>query len=39
VAGGPAGERDSLEKLFVRVTAQDDYRPVARRILDLVAQA
>jgi len=30
------GDRDALERLFVRVTAQDDYRPVAQRILDLV---
>ena len=30
------GDRDALERLFVRVTAQDDYQPVARRILDLV---
>ena len=36
VAGEAAGERDVLERLFVRVTAQDDYQPVARRILDLV---
>jgi hypothetical protein len=30
------GDRDALERLFVRVTAQDDYQPVAQRILDLV---
>jgi len=30
------GDRDALERLFVRLTAQDDYQPVARRILDLV---
>ena len=34
-----AGERDSLEHLFVRVTAQEDYRPVARLILDVMQQA
>ena len=36
VAGAAAGERDALEHLFVRVTAQEDYQPIARRILDLV---
>ena len=36
VAVEAAGERDALERLFVRVTAQEDYQPVARRILDLV---
>jgi ABC-type Na+ transport system ATPase subunit NatA len=30
---------DSLESLFVRVTAQEDYRPVARRILDVMQDA
>jgi len=36
VAGDAASERDALERLFVRVTAQEDYQPIARRILDLV---
>jgi ABC-2 type transport system ATP-binding protein len=31
-----AGDSDSLEKLFVRVTAQEDYRPIARQILDVM---
>ena len=34
-----AGDADSLEDLFVRVTAQEDYRPVARAILDVIQQA
>jgi ABC-2 type transport system ATP-binding protein len=38
VASGAAADRDSLERLFVRVTAQEDYQPVARRILDVMQQ-
>jgi len=30
------GQSDSLEAVFVRVTDQEDYRPIARQILDLV---
>jgi ABC-2 type transport system ATP-binding protein len=30
---------ESLEQLFVRVTNQDDFQPVARRILDVVRNA
>jgi ABC-2 type transport system ATP-binding protein len=30
------GPPESLEDLFVRVTEQEDYRPVARRILDVI---
>jgi ABC-2 type transport system ATP-binding protein len=30
---------ESLEQLFVRVTAQDDYRPIARQIIDVIQQA
>jgi ABC-2 type transport system ATP-binding protein len=29
-------EADSLEGVFVRVTAQEDYAPIARRILDVM---
>jgi ABC-2 type transport system ATP-binding protein len=36
MGGEAAGGRDALERLFVRVTAQEDYQPIARRILDLV---
>jgi ABC-2 type transport system ATP-binding protein len=32
-------DADSLETTFVRVTAQEDYRPVARRILDVMQEA
>jgi len=32
------GDSDSLEKLFVRVTEQEDYRPIAREILDVMQQ-
>ena len=35
----PGGTSDSLEQLFARVTEQEDYRPVARRILDLMHDA
>jgi ABC-2 type transport system ATP-binding protein len=34
-----AGGAHSLERLFVRVTAQEDFRPLARRILDVVQDA
>ena len=30
------GDSDSLEKLFARVTEQEDYRPIARQILDVM---
>jgi ABC-2 type transport system ATP-binding protein len=30
---------ESLEQLFVRVTAQDDYGPIARQIIDVIQQA
>jgi ABC-2 type transport system ATP-binding protein len=33
------GDSDSLEKLFVEVTAQEDYGPLARRILDVMRHA
>jgi ABC-2 type transport system ATP-binding protein len=33
------GDSDSLENLFVRVTEQEDYRPIAREILDVMQQA
>ncbi len=33
------GHADVLEQLFVRVTEQEDYRPVARRILDVTQHA
>ena len=33
------GDPESLEELFVRVTDQEDYRPVARRILDVIEHA
>jgi ABC-2 type transport system ATP-binding protein len=36
VAPDGGGGSDSLETLFVRVTAQEDYRPVARQILDVM---
>jgi ABC-2 type transport system ATP-binding protein len=39
VSDGRDGHRDSLEDLFVRVTEQEDYRPVARRILDVMQAA
>ena len=34
-----AGDSDSLEKLFMRVTAQEDYRPIARQMLDVMQHA
>src|SRR5262249_29520497 len=33
------GDIDSLEALFARVTAQADYRPIARQILDVAQHA
>ena len=39
VSDGRDGHRDSLEDLFVRVTEQEDYRPIARRILDVMQAA
>ena len=33
------GDANALEQLFVRVTAQEDFRPAARRILDVVQDA
>jgi ABC-2 type transport system ATP-binding protein len=33
------GHSDELEALFVRVTEQEDYRPIARRILDVTQHA
>src|SRR5438128_7682052 len=39
VSDEPPGHSDSLETLFVRVTEQEDYRPVARQILDVMQHA
>jgi ABC-2 type transport system ATP-binding protein len=39
VSEGRTGDSDSLEKLFVRVTEQEDYRPIAREILNVMQQA
>jgi ABC-2 type transport system ATP-binding protein len=39
VSAGREGGADSLEQLFVRVTEQEDYRPIARQILDVVQDA
>jgi ABC-2 type transport system ATP-binding protein len=39
VSDGRQRGADSLETLFVRVTEQQDYRPVAREILDVVQRA
>jgi ABC-type methionine transport system ATPase subunit len=39
VSADRTGDSDSLEKLFVRVTEQEDYRPVARQILDVMQDA
>jgi ABC-2 type transport system ATP-binding protein len=39
VADGRASGKDALESLFLRVTAQDDYRPIAQRILDVTQQS
>ena len=36
VSAGRSGDSDTLEQMFVRVTEQEDYRPVARKILDVV---
>ena len=36
VSEEPTGRADSLEKLFVRVTEQEDYGPIARQILDVM---
>jgi len=36
IAGTRAGESASLEQLFVRVTDQQDFAPVAREILDVM---
>jgi ABC-type Na+ transport system ATPase subunit NatA len=36
VSSGRNGDADSLEDLFVRVTKQADFAPVAREILDLI---
>jgi ABC-2 type transport system ATP-binding protein len=33
------GDSDSLETLFVRVTEQEDYTPIARHILDVMQHA
>jgi ABC-2 type transport system ATP-binding protein len=38
VSDSRTGDSDSLEKLFVRVTEQEDYRPIAREILDVMQQ-
>ena len=39
VAEELTGHADSLEQLFVRVTQQEDYRPIARQILDVMQHA
>jgi len=39
VSAGREGGADSLEQLFARVTAQEDYRPIARQILDVAMDA
>jgi len=39
VSEARTGDSDSLERLFVTVTEQEDYRPIAREILDVVQQA
>jgi len=39
VSADRAGDLESLETLFVRVTEQEDYRPVARQILDVMQDA
>jgi len=38
VSADRTGEPDALEKIFVRVTQQEDYKPIARRILDVMQQ-
>jgi ABC-2 type transport system ATP-binding protein len=39
VSSARAGDSDSLEELFVRVTQQADFAPVAREILDVIQHA
>ena len=39
VSDDRSGDSDSLEQLFVRVTEQEDYRPIAREILDVMQHA
>src|SRR6266853_2500839 len=39
VSAARDGDSDSLERLFVRVTSQSDFTPVAREILDLIQSA
>jgi ABC-2 type transport system ATP-binding protein len=39
VSDSRTGASDSLEKLFVEVTAQEDFGPLARRILDVMQHA
>jgi ABC-2 type transport system ATP-binding protein len=39
VTDNRSGDPDSLERLFVRVTEQEDYRPIAREILDVMQHA
>jgi ABC-2 type transport system ATP-binding protein len=39
VSGDRTGDSDSLEQLFARVTDQEDYRPIAREILDVMQDA
>jgi ABC-2 type transport system ATP-binding protein len=36
VTEAQTGRPESLEQLFVRVTAQNDYRPIARQIIDVI---
>jgi len=36
VSRARTGDSDSLEELFVRVTQQADFAPVAREILDVI---
>lgn len=37
IADLPSPASDALEEIFVRVTEQSDYRPVAREIFDVIA--
>jgi hypothetical protein len=39
VSNERTGDSDSLENLFMRVTEQEDYRPIARHILDVMQDA
>jgi ABC-2 type transport system ATP-binding protein len=39
VSADRTGDSDSLEKLFMRVTQQEDYKPIARQILDVMVDA